>query len=64
MTELAEALKKVACEAIDATSGDLARLSRDIWEHPELNFEETHAHAVLTDFLEKHGFQVFYYYRP
>ncbi|XP_077991722.1 xaa-Arg dipeptidase-like [Glandiceps talaboti] len=51
-------LKAKACKAIDTASTELNGLSQDIWSHPELGFEEYHAHKVLTDFLEKHGFQV------
>jgi len=51
-------LKRLACEAIDAAATDLVALSTDIWNHPELGFKEKHAHKVLTDFLEKYGFQV------
>ncbi|XP_072168627.1 xaa-Arg dipeptidase-like [Diadema setosum] len=43
---------------IDAAASDLNILSQEIWLHPELNFEERHAHKVLTNFLEKEGFQV------
>ena len=39
-------LKKVACDAIDAAAAELHKVSQDIWENPELNFEEKHAHAV------------------
>lgn len=51
-------LKKVACAAIDAAIKDLDIVSREIWEHPELNFEEKHAHDALSAFLEKHGFEL------
>ena len=51
-------LHKAACEEIDAAAGGLHELSKDIWEHPEENFEEVHAHRVLTDFLEKRGLNV------
>ena len=40
------ALKKCACDAIDAASEDLHQLSQQIWSHPELNFEEKYAHDV------------------
>lgn len=53
-----ERLKKVACAAIEAAADDLSALSAGIWEHPELNFEEHHAHTLLADFLERHGFEV------
>lgn len=55
---LVEKLKAAACDAIDAAAADLTALSDDIWKHPELNFEEKYAHQILTDFLEKYGFEV------
>ena len=48
-----ENLHKVACEEIDSEAEALHELSQEIWNHPEENFEEVHAHRVLTDFLEK-----------
>ncbi len=33
-------------------------VSHDIWAHPELNFEEHHAHELLTDVLDSSGFSV------
>ncbi|KAH9937760.1 aminoacylase 1-like protein 2 [Epithele typhae] len=49
-------------EHIDATitalDGDLFDLNQDIHDHPELRFEERHAHDVLTAFMEKQGFEV------
>ena len=44
--------------AIDAASEGLRALSLDIHAHPELNFEEHHAHQVLTDYLDAEGFEV------
>ena len=43
--------------AIDAASEGLRALSLDIHAHPELNFEEHHAHQVLTDNLDAEGFE-------
>ncbi|KAF9029524.1 hypothetical protein BDZ89DRAFT_1112567 [Hymenopellis radicata] len=37
---------------------ELRELSLDIHEHPEIMFEERHAHDVLTQFMERHGFTV------
>lgn len=51
-------LKSAACEAIDNVSEGLHQISQDIWNNPELNYEEHHAHKVLTDFLENQGFNV------
>ncbi|XP_070580398.1 peptidase M20 domain-containing protein 2-like [Ptychodera flava] len=57
MADLKSAKQK-ACEAIDRAATDLNTLTEEIWKNPELNFEEHHAHQVLTDFLEKNGFNV------
>ena len=46
--------------AIDAASEGLRALSLDIHAHPELNFEEHHAHQVLTDYLDAEGFGVLF----
>ena len=51
-------LHKAACDEIDAAAEGLSELSQEIWKHPEENFEEVHAHRVLTDFLEKRGLNV------
>lgn len=50
--------KDAAGAKIDESAASLHELSNDIWTHPELNFEERHAHASLTDFLEREGFEV------
>ena len=42
-------------ERIDALAPVLLEVSHDIWEHPELCFEEHHAHDLLCDPLERHG---------
>ncbi len=44
--------------AIDAASADLRAISLDLHANPELNFEEVHAHQVLTDYLDREGFEV------
>ena len=49
----------IACDAIDLAAADLHALSDDIWNNPELGLSETHAHEVLTRFLDQRGFQVF-----
>ncbi|XP_077868011.1 xaa-Arg dipeptidase-like [Saccoglossus kowalevskii] len=53
-----ERLKQTASDMIDKASVDLNNLSQAIWKNPELNFQEYNAHKVLTDFLERHGFNV------
>ena len=50
-----DALKATVCDRIDALSAGLLDVSHDIHAHPELNYEEHHAHAVLTDFLAGQG---------
>lgn len=51
-------LKHLAEETISSRALELQRLSFDIWSHPEVAFLETHAHRVLTNFLEEKGFHV------
>jgi Xaa-Arg dipeptidase len=53
-----EQARATAVAAIDAADGELRDLSLDIHSHPELAYEEVHAHEVLTAFLEERGFQV------
>jgi amidohydrolase len=45
-------LKKEVCRDIDALAPLLLEISHDIHEHPELNYEEHHAHNVLSDALQ------------
>ena len=51
----ADALKDRAIAAIDAIAADLIEASHSIHAHPELNYEEHHAHRVLTDMLGDAG---------
>lgn len=44
--------------AIAADADALATLSGEIWQTPELGYKETHAHTVLTNYLDRHGFRV------
>ena len=50
--------KRKAVAAIERDSALLRELSSEIWSHPELAFQEKHAHALLTRFLEERGFRV------
>ncbi|GFO42665.1 peptidase m20 domain-containing protein 2 [Plakobranchus ocellatus] len=50
--------KSFLCSAIERESSSLRAVSLDIWNHPELGYNEHHAHKVLTDFLESKGFCV------
>jgi amidohydrolase len=54
----AAALKARMCERIDAVADQLVEVSHDIHDHPELAFEEHHAHARLTQALERAGVDV------
>jgi amidohydrolase len=45
-------------QEVEARADALVETSHDIWDHPELNFEEHHAHEVLTAVLEAEGLEV------
>ena len=51
-------LKADACAAIDAMADELITASHAIHANPEIAFEETFAHALLTDKVEAHGLPV------
>ncbi|MCD9623082.1 M20 family metallopeptidase [Rhabdothermincola salaria] len=48
-------LKDQVCAEIDRRAGQLIGVSHDIHAHPEENFEEHHAHDLLTTVLEEAG---------
>jgi len=50
-----ESLKRELCHAVDAMSGDLVAVSREIHAHPELAFEEYRASKLLVETLAKSG---------
>ena len=50
--------KSAVAAAVASRSERLTALSRDLFEHPELCFEEVHAHQVLTDLLAAEGLTV------
>jgi metal-dependent amidase/aminoacylase/carboxypeptidase family protein len=52
--------KLVACKCIDENKEHLIELSQEIWKHPELGFQEYHAHDVLTRFLNEAGYKLVY----
>jgi amidohydrolase len=54
----AATLKARMCQRIDALADVLVATSHDLHAHPELAFEEHHAHQVLTDILEREGVEV------
>jgi metal-dependent amidase/aminoacylase/carboxypeptidase family protein len=45
-------------KAISDADDQLRAISADIHAHPELAWEEHHAHDVLSDFMESRGFTV------
>jgi amidohydrolase len=49
-------LKKAACAFVDSISDELISVSRDIYEHPELKFEEEYASALLAKKVREAGF--------
>lgn len=51
-------LKEVMFREIDEIRNEVTAMSDDIFDHPEIGMEEFHAQKVLTDWLEKEGFQV------
>ena len=55
--QVAQVKPKVAA-AVDRLADELEGLSHRIHDNPELAFREEHAHAWLTEFLEKHGARV------
>ena len=50
--------RRVAHSAIDSLSPQLRELSQSIHSHPELCYEEVHAHDTITSFLKTQGFTV------
>lgn len=48
---VSEELKRDVAAEVDRLAPLLIEISHDIHAHPELNYEETHAHSVLTDAL-------------
>lgn len=56
MDEPARAAAKArARERVQDLTETLVGVSHDIWDHPELCFEEHHAHDLLCDVLDEHG---------
>lgn len=51
-------LKSMAAEAIDSKGRELFEIGQYLHHNPELMFEEFKAHDLLTNYLEKQGFQV------
>lgn len=55
---MATNLADLVSTVVDRNALDLGKLSRFLWEHPELALKEVEAHKLLTDFLENRGFSV------
>ena len=53
-----ESEKAKVCAAIEREDTTLRDISLNIWNHPELGYNEHHAHKVLTEYLESKGFSV------
>ena len=51
-------LQQVACKTIDSLKSELHHISKEIWSHPEQNFNEVFAHNLLTSYLKEKGFTV------
>ncbi|KAF9423767.1 hypothetical protein BGZ76_003614 [Entomortierella beljakovae] len=49
---------KTIQKSIEAVSAELRGISLEIHDNPELSYQEYHAHALLTNYLEKKGFKV------
>ena len=58
MTVAKEKLSETTAQAIEAARTELIEVALDIHAHPELNYQEQHAAALLSGTLEKHGFLV------
>jgi len=50
--------KKKVCAHVDAIEARLLAVSQEIYDHPELKFEETRASRLLAEELRKDGFSV------
>ncbi|KAH7347326.1 hypothetical protein B0T11DRAFT_141110 [Plectosphaerella cucumerina] len=57
-TSCADGLADSVFAAIDKQNEGLKTINREIWENPEVGYEEVYAHKILTDYLEEQGFTV------
>ncbi|GJE93880.1 M20 family metallopeptidase [Phanerochaete sordida] len=55
---ISDAIRHTVDATVDGLDAALRELSLDIWEHPEVAYEEHHAHDLLTAFMARHGFTV------
>lgn len=51
-----ESIKKAICEYVDSIAEELIDTSRQIFEHPELKFEEEYASSLLAEKIQAAGF--------
>ena len=51
-------LKQCVISEIEKHSEELNKFGEEIWKNPELGYEEHKAHSLLTDYLERKGFDV------
>lgn len=51
-------LEKKIIETIDSKKEELVKLSKYLWNNPELGFQEFKAKEAITDYLEKEGFEI------
>ncbi len=58
MTSNLSELISIGIAAIDNNAALLNEISQQIWQNPELGYEETYSHAAITTFLEAQGFEV------
>lgn len=65
-SELDEIYRPDVLETIEAKIDELKlsleKLSLDIWENPEVAYEEKYAHKVLTEYMQEKGFKVTQHY--
>lgn len=50
--------KQRAISEIEKHSEELNKLGEEVWKNPELAYEEHEAHSLLTDYLERKGFDI------
>ncbi|KAK8777678.1 hypothetical protein V5799_028980 [Amblyomma americanum] len=53
-----EDLTALVDSVVESHAEELWKLSRFLWEHPELALQEVKAHDALCEFLEQRGFEV------
>lgn len=53
-----EQLKQELLDYIEQEKEEFIKVSEEIWENPELGMEEYYASGLISNLLEKHGFQV------